>query len=97
SKFFGRKVFDYSGMIVNLAVLFVWILLVWLGLFLVYSYDPSAITNSDSRPANWVERLYYTGYVLSTLGLGNFKPTTPFFEILTSVFSFFGFIFFTSS
>lgn len=97
SKIFGRKVFDYSGMIVNLGVLFVWILLVWLGLFLVYSYDPSGITNSDSRPANWVERLYYTGYVLSTLGLGNFKPTTPFFEIMTSIFSFFGFIFFTSS
>ncbi|MHA6280849.1 ion channel [Salinimicrobium sp. CAU 1759] len=97
SKIFGRKIFDYSGMIVNLGVLFVWILLVWLGLFLVYSYDPSGITNSDSRPANWVERLYYTGYVLSTLGLGNFKPTTSFFEIMTSIFSFFGFIFFTSS
>lgn len=97
SKMFGRKVFDYSGMIVNLGVLFVWILLVWFGLFLVYSYDVSAITNSNSRPANWVERLYFTGYVLSTLGLGNFKPTSPFFEIITSVFSFFGFIFFTSS
>lgn len=97
SKIFGRKVFDFSGMIVNLSVLFVWVVLVWVGLFLVYSYDPSGITNSDSRPANWVERLYYTGYVLSTLGLGNFKPTTPFFEIMTSIFSFFGFIFFTSS
>ena len=97
SKIFGRKVFNYSGMIVNLAVLFVWIMLIWFGLFMVYSYDPSGITNSDSRPANWVERLYYTGYILSTLGLGNFKPTTPFFEVVTSIFSFFGFIFFTSS
>lgn len=97
SKFFGRTAFDYSGMIVNLGVLFVWIILVWFGLFLVYSYDPSGITNSDSRPASLVERLYYTGYVLSTLGLGNFKPVTPFFEIITSLFSFFGFIFFTSS
>lgn len=93
----NRKAFDYSGMIVNLSVLFVWIVIVWLGLFLVYSYDPWGITNSDSRPANWVERLYYTGYILSTLGLGNFKPTTPFFEVVTSLFSFFGFIFFTSS
>ena len=97
SKMFGRKVFDYSGMIVNLSVLFVWILLFWFGLFLVYSYNPDGITNSSSRPANWVERLYFTGYVLSTLGLGNFKPTTAFFEIMTSIFSFFGFIFFTSS
>ena len=97
SEFFGRKAFDYCGMTVNLGVLFVWIIIVWLGLFLVFSYDPSGITNSDSRPANWVERLYFTGYVISTLGMGNFKPITPFFEILTSLFSFFGFIFFTSS
>ncbi|SDK72127.1 Ion channel [Salinimicrobium catena] len=93
----NRKTFEYSGMIVNLCVLFVWIVIVWAGLFLVYSYDPDAITNSSSRPANWVERLYFTGYVLSTLGLGNFKPITPFFEIMTGIFSFFGFIFFTSS
>lgn len=97
SKFFGRKIFDHSGMIVNLSILFVWIMVVWFGLFLVYSYDPAAITNSSSRPANWVERLFFTGYILSTLGLGNFKPVTPFFEIVTSIFSFFGFIFFTSS
>ena len=97
SRVFGRNAFNYSGMVVNLGVLFIWIILVWLGLFLVFSYDPSAITNSDSRPANWVERLYYTGYVLSTLGLGNFKPISPFFELMTSIFSFFGFIFFTSS
>lgn len=93
----NRKVFEYSGMIVNLSVLFVWIVLVWLGLFLVFSYDPAGVTNSSSTPANWTERLYFTGYILSTLGLGNFKPVTPFFEIVTGIFSFFGFIFFTSS
>ncbi|MDX1602461.1 MAG: ion channel [Salinimicrobium sediminis] len=93
----NRRVFKYSGLIVNLAVLLIWILIVWFGLFLVFSSNPDGITNSNSRPANWVERLYYTGYIISTLGLGNFKPTTAFFEIITSIFSFFGFIFFTSS
>ena len=93
----NRKAFEYSGMIVNISVLFVWIVIVWIGLFLVFSYYPEGVTNSDSRPANWVERLYFTGYILSTLGLGNFKPITPFFEIMTGIFSFFGFIFFTSS
>lgn len=92
-----RKVFKFSGMIVNLSVLLVWIIIVWTGLFLVYSYNPDAITNSNFRPANWIERLYYTGYVLSTLGMGNFKPVSPFYEIMTGIFSFFGFIFFTSS
>ena len=84
-------------MFVNLTVLFVWVLLVWLGLFLVFSYNPEAITNNNGREATTVERLYYTGYVLSTLGIGNFQPSSSFFEILTSLFSFFGFIFFSTS
>ena len=96
-KLFGRNVYSYSGLFVNLMVLSVWITLVWGGLFLVYSSNPSAIVNSDGIAANLWERLYFTGYVLSTLGMGNFYPTSAFFEILTSFFSFFGFIFFTSS
>lgn len=94
---FGRRIFAYSGLLVNLMVLFVWVLLVWVGLYLVFSWSPESIINESGRAANNWERLYYTGYTISTLGLGNFYPTTAIFEILTSFFSFFGFIFFTSS
>lgn len=97
SSIFGRKIFSLSGMLVNLIVLAMWVLLVWLGLFLVFSSNSGAIVNSSGRIASSVERLYFTGYVLSTLGIGNFKPTTPFFELLTSLFSFYGFVFFTTS
>lgn len=96
-KFFGRQVYVLSGMTVNLMLLIVWVIWVWAGLFFLFSSDPEAIMNDNGKVANAVERLYFTGYTLSTLGLGNFKPTTPFFEILTSGFSFFGFVFFTSS
>lgn len=93
----GRKTYEYHGLFVNLAILLSWLLLIWAGLYLVYSSNPEAISNSSGRPANHWERLYFTGYTLSTLGMGNFKPTTAFFELVTSCFSFFGFIFFTSS
>jgi hypothetical protein len=96
-KVFGRKVLDISGMVTNLVLLLMWLLLTWLGLFLVYSYNPEAIQTSSGKVASSVERLYFTGYVLSTLGIGNFQPTTSFFEILTSLFSFFGFAFFTTA
>ena len=94
---FGKKIYKISGLVVNLTVLAVWVLLVWLGLFLVFSYHPEAITNNFGKEATAVERLYFTGYVLSTLGVGNFQPTTPFFEVVTSLFSFFGFVFFSTS
>lgn len=96
-RWFGRGMYNYSGLIVNLLILLVWIITVWYGLYLVYSSDPEAIVNNNGRMANSAERLYFTGYVLSTLGLGNFQAVTASFEILTSAFSFFGFIFFTSS
>ncbi len=97
SKLLGRKTYNYRGVLVNLLVLSFWIVLVWIGLFLIYSSDPEAITNSDGRVANIWERLYFTGYTISTLGMGNFKPTSAIFELLTSIFSIFGFIFFTTS
>lgn len=96
-KWFGRRIYSLSGMAVNLSVLLVWVALIWIGLYFIYSTDPGAIVNDKGRMANNWERLYFTGYTLSTLGLGNFAPTTVAFELLTSIFSFFGFIFFTTS
>ncbi len=96
-KLFGRNVYKLSGMAVNLSVLLVWVVLIWVGLFMIFTAHPEGIVNDNGRSANNWERLYYTGYTLSTLGLGNFSPTTPVFEMLTSIFSFFGFIFFTTS
>ncbi|MGY5850065.1 ion channel [Salegentibacter sp. F14] len=96
-KVLGRKAYNYNGLFVNLMILFFWLLLIWGGLFLLYTSNPEAITNSSGRIANHWERLYFASYTLSTLGMGNFKPTTPVFELITATFSFFGFIFFTSA
>lgn len=93
----SRKFYRFSGMITNLVVLAVWVIGVWLGLFLIFSSDPQSIVNEQGRAANVSERLYFTGYTLSTLGIGDFMPVSRAFRILVSCFSFFGFIFFTTS
>lgn len=96
-RMFGRRIYSFSGLTVNLSIFFTWLIVIWIGLFFLYSSNPEAITNSEGRAASTIERLYFTGYVLSTLGMGNFYPTTVKMEVLSSIFSFFGFIFFTSS
>lgn len=93
----SRKFYRFSGMIINLVVLTVWVIGVWVGLFLIFSSDPQSIVNDQGRAANVPERLYFTGYTLSTLGIGDFMPVSRAFQILVSCFSFFGFIFFTTS
>lgn len=97
SRLFGKVVLSISGLVVNLAILSVWVVLFWAGLFLIYSYDPEFIVDSNGFPANTTERLYFTGYTLSTLGIGDFKPVSTAYKVVTSIFSFFGFIFFTTS
>jgi hypothetical protein len=46
-------------------------------------------TNS---PTTVVNKIFYTGYTLSTLGLGDIEPEGNFWDILTSVLSFTGLI-----
>lgn len=56
----------------------------------------STYLNSSGRLSSSVERLYFTGYILSIPGVGDFKHTTSFFEILTSGFSLFVLFFSTA-
>jgi len=93
----GRKVFSLSGLILNLMIITVWIFIIWLGLFFLYSFDAESIVDTSGRVATPFERLYFTGYVLSTLGNGDFHPVSNFTQLISSGFSFFGFIFFTTA
>ena len=96
-KIFGRKTYNLSAVLINCMMLAVWVILIWIGLYLVFSSSPSAITDEANIPASATERFYFIGYVISTLGIGDFKPSSGIFQILTSCFSFLGFIFFTTS
>ena len=93
----GRKVFALSGLILNLMIIMVWIIIIWAGLFFLFSFDAESIVDSRGNTATAYERLYFTGYVLSTLGNGDLHPTSGFTQVITSSFSFFGFIFFTTA
>lgn len=96
-KLIGRRLYNQSGIFLNGFLISTWVILIWTGLYLIYSCQPEAIVNDDGRAASPIERFYFTGYTLSTLGIGNFKPDSALFNLLTAIFSFFGFIFFTTS
>nr|MBI1230314.1 hypothetical protein [Cytophagales bacterium] len=96
-RIFNRKLMRHFGMLMNLLVLFVWIFLFWIGIFLVFSYDPTSIITKDNHVATAMERLYFSGFVFSTLGIGDIGPNSDLYRILTGIFSFLGFSFFTMS
>src|SRR5699024_1704986 len=63
-----------AGTIMIGIVLVTWYLTIWLGSSLIICSDPSSVINSSTRlPASIVEKFYYTGFTLSTLGVGDFS------------------------
>lgn len=75
---------SYAGMVTLLAVAMVWILLLWGGWLLVFSADPwSVVVAQTGRPATVVERTYFVGYTLFTLGLGDYKPHGGTWQMLS--------------
>jgi len=89
---------EYAGPTILIVVLMFWIAGLWLGLFLMLMTEQSSIVASTTQlPTTPLEKIYYAGFTLSTLGVGDYKATSDFWRILTSVTSFSGLVFITSA
>lgn len=94
----SRYLLKFSGLTHILIQVALWIGLMWFGLFLMLMSDPAAVLHVPSgAPANAVNKFYFSGYVLSTLGNGDFIPNGDEWKITVAVFSFTGFIFITTA
>ena len=94
----NRRFFDYSGLIHLLLTTLCWLVLLILGTYLIFLSDEEMVVNAQTKlPADLLERFYYTCYLLSTLGIGDFTPGHNFSRILSSVLSFSGFILLTTA
>lgn len=90
------KLLNYAGMLTVIAWLLGWIGFLWLGNFLIFLSDPVSVLVSGSMgTASPLEKLYFIGYVLSTMGNGDLLPNGDGWRIYTAVISFSGFIIIT--
>lgn len=78
----------WLGMSVIFATVAFWALAIWGGWLLVFTSDPQAVVHAASgEPASLWTRVYFSGYTLSTLGLGDAVPGTPLYQVLTALSS----------
>ncbi|MBD0269321.1 MAG: two pore domain potassium channel family protein [Cyanobacteria bacterium Co-bin8] len=85
-----------TGWTILVLMVVVWLLLTWVGWTLVFSAAETAVVNTDtSVPATLWERIYFTGFTIATLGIGDYKPQYPFWQISTAVAAANGFFFVT--
>ena len=93
----NRMIFEFSGLVHLLFTTAVWLGLLFLGTFLIFSSGEEMVISANSNlPATYIERFYYTGYVLSTLGIGDFVPGSNLSRIFAATLSFSGFVLITT-
>ncbi|GAB3200851.1 hypothetical protein ABID22_003178 [Pontibacter aydingkolensis] len=89
---------SYAGTAILIAVLLSWVAGMWIGLLLMLLSDPDSVVNSTTRAStDFLEKLYYAGFTLSTLGVGDYNASTNLWRVVTSVAAFSGLAFITAS
>ena len=74
----------FAGVTIVFIVLGAWLALALCGWTLVFASTDGAVRNATSGdPADLVDRVYFTGYTLFTLGNGDFKPGSGTWQIAT--------------
>jgi hypothetical protein len=83
-----RKVLEIGGAVILVSILINWLLLIWLSASLLFISQPDSLMNVETNsPTTVVNKIFYTGYTLSTLGLGDMEPEGNFWDILTAILS----------
>lgn len=91
-------ILSYAGPVILISILLCWVAGLWGGLFLVLLSDYNAIINSKSMTnADALEKLYYAGFTLSTLGVGDYVASSNLWRMVTAVTAFSGLAFITAS
>ncbi len=83
---------SYVGTAVLLLIIGLWTFGLWLGWTLFFMLDPRAVVSSaDGEPTGFLERAYFVGYTLITLGNGEYEPQVGFWQIMTLLAATLGF------
>jgi len=86
-----KKLLPVVGSISMLVVIFGGVVMLWLGWMVLFCGDPGSIVHSKTGvEAGHIDRIYFTGYTLFTLGIGDFVPKGPAWQLVTVVSSFSG-------
>ncbi|HEX2095473.1 MAG TPA: potassium channel family protein [Longimicrobiaceae bacterium] len=83
-----HRLLSLTGPAVLVTSVGAWTLLLWTGWTVLFSADPRSLLHSHAgTPAGLVDRVYFVGYSLFTLGNGDFSPRGPGWELATAAAS----------
>ena len=73
-----------AGPLILLLTFALWSTLLWAGWSLIFAADPTGVVSASSgAPGSGLDRLYFAGFVLTTLGMGDYRPSSALYKVLT--------------
>jgi hypothetical protein len=76
----------WTGPTILIGIVITWIVLLGVGVMMLFSAESSSVVNATTKaPADFWERLYFTGFTISTLGIGDFVPQGPLWRVVTGL------------
>ncbi len=94
----SSKILSRTGYILLISIVLIWVFFLWMSFVLILYGFPGAIIDSTTKiPANFWQIVYYSGFSLSTLGMGDYVASADIWRVLTSIYSFTGLILLTMS
>ncbi|UHQ99274.1 potassium channel family protein (plasmid) [Natrinema zhouii] len=92
----NSRLLSLSGPLILALGLIVWIILLWSAWTLIFASSESALIDTLNRgPISWYDRIYFTGYTIFTLGIGDFAPRKGVWQMLTVIMTASGLLFVT--
>jgi voltage-gated potassium channel Kch len=84
----SHRLLKANVVIILIANFFMWVLLLWAGWAMIFSVSESAVIHLETgEPAATVDRIYFTGMTLLTLGTGDFVAETPMWRLIMAIAS----------
>ncbi|QDU37461.1 Ion channel [Maioricimonas rarisocia] len=91
-----RKIAENASILALCGSAVVWLILIWGGWTLIFCGAPEAVQEGKtSAPASFMGRLYFAGYCVTTLGLGDLEPGKGPWRIATVLAAASGFVLLT--
>lgn len=78
------RLLSLSGPLIFMLTLTVWILLLWTGWTFIFAGAEAILIDTLNRgPVSWTDRIYFVGYTVFTLGIGDFAPQEGIWQLIT--------------
>ncbi len=89
----NSRLLSAGGVATILVTILLWIGLIWMGWALVFSAQTGQIVDvAAGKAADVWQRIYFSGYIISTLGIGDVQPRGALWRVLVPAASLLGLI-----